>query len=135
MQVNKSLYLVRGLPGAGKTTFAKELGNSIGAFTFEADHYFEDDEGNYHWDASKVHLAHEWCQHKARHIMSLMHSPLVISNTFTTEKEMQPYLDMAKQFGYKITTLIIENRHGNESVHNVPSSTMDKMRNRFSVKL
>ncbi len=135
MKINKSLYIVRGVPGAGKSTFAKELANGIGAFNFEADQYFEDEEGNYHWNPAKVHLAHSWCQTNTRQVMSLMRSPVVVSNTFTTEKEMQPYLDMAAMFGYRVTTLIIENRHGNESVHNVPQNVIDKMTERFSIKL
>ena len=133
--MHKTLYLVRGIPGAGKTTFAEELANGLGAFTFEADHYFEDDEGNYTWNPDKVHEAHAECLRAARHIMSLQRSPLVVSNTFTREKELKPYLDLAAQWGYRVVSLIVENRHGNKSVHNVPDETLEKMRNRFSVKL
>ena len=42
---------------------------------------------------------------------------------------------MAERFGAKVITLIVENRHGNKSVHNVPDETMVKMRERFSVSL
>jgi predicted kinase len=132
--VNKKLYLIRGLPGSGKSTFALTLANAVGAYHFEADHYFEDDDGNYNWDATLVHAAHRWCQHAARHIMSLSR-PLVISNTFTTEKELKPYLDLAASYRYHVTTLIVEGRHGKSSIHDVPRETIDKMRNRFSVKL
>ncbi|MNH05797.1 hypothetical protein D3C79_651440 [compost metagenome] len=60
---------------------------------------------------------------------------VIISNTFTTEKELKPYLALAEECGYRVTTLIVENRHGNSSIHGVPDETMTKMRNRFSVKL
>lgn len=62
-------------------------------------------------------------------------SEIVVSNTSTTEKEMQPYLDLAKEFGYTVVSLIVENRHGNSSVHGVPKETLEKMKNRFEVKL
>ena len=60
---------------------------------------------------------------------------IFVSNTFTTEKEMKPDLEMAEKNNYQIVSLVVENRHGNESVHNVPEETMTKMRNRFSLKL
>lgn len=130
----KKLYLIRGLPGSGKSTFALEFANAVGAFNCEADHYHYDDNGVYNWQPENVHAAHLDCQRKCRHIMSLG-KDVVVSNTSTTEKEMKPYLDLATQWGYRVTSLIVENRHGNESVHGVPRETLDKMRNRFSVKL
>jgi len=60
---------------------------------------------------------------------------IVVSNTSTTEKEMEPYLKLAEKYDYKVVSLIVENRHGNKSVHNVPDETMEKMRNRFEIKL
>ncbi|QNR53824.1 AAA domain-containing protein [Pseudomonas phage phiK7A1] len=130
----KKLYLIRGLPGSGKSTFGLTLADAIGAFTFEADHYHYTEAGVYDWKPENVHKAHEWCQWSVRHMMSLSHD-IVVSNTFTTEKELKPYLDLATQWGYHVTTLIVEGRHGNPSVHGVPQETLDKMRNRFSVKL
>ena len=62
-------------------------------------------------------------------------SEIVVSNTSTTEKEMQPYLDLAREFGYTVVSLIVENRHGNSNVHNVPQETLKKMQDRFEVKL
>jgi hypothetical protein len=60
---------------------------------------------------------------------------IVVSNTATTERELEPYLKLAKSYGYIVVSLIVENRHGNKSVHGVPDETLEKMRKRFSVKL
>jgi hypothetical protein len=60
---------------------------------------------------------------------------IVVSNTFTQEWEMQSYFDMANEYGYKVFSIIVENRHGSQSVHNVPEETLIKMKNRFSIKL
>lgn len=50
------LRIVRGLPGSGKSTFAKKFGVAH----FEADMYhIQDDE--YKWIGSRTKLAHEWC--------------------------------------------------------------------------
>ena len=60
---------------------------------------------------------------------------VVVSNTSTTEKEMRSYIDMAKEYEYRIVSLVVENRHGNESVHRVPAETIQKMKDRFEIKL
>jgi sialic acid synthase SpsE len=60
---------------------------------------------------------------------------VIVSNTFTQEWEMEAYYELAKQYGYKVTSVIVENRHGSESIHDINISTMNKMRNRFSIKL
>jgi hypothetical protein len=60
---------------------------------------------------------------------------IVVSNTFTQEWEMQPYFDMAAKHGYRVVSLIVENRHGNQSIHSVPPETIEKMKNRFEIKL
>lgn len=129
----KHLYLIRGLPGSGKSTFAQDLAQNIGARHYEADMYFMSG-GVYVFDVNLLHKAHQWCQNVTNLSMSIGKS-VVVSNTFTTEKELKPYLDMAEQYGYRVTSMVIENRHGSKSVHDVPETTMDKMRNRFSVKL
>lgn len=130
-----NLYILRGLPGSGKSTLAESLRKAgLIQFYAEADQFFEDEDGNYNFDASKLAEAHHWCQNVVRGAMAVGMN-VAVSNTFTTEKELQPYLDMAKQYGYTLTCLIVENRHGNSSVHDVPEATLDKMQARFSLKL
>lgn len=130
-----NLYLIRGLPGSGKSTFALTLANAIGAYNFEADHFHEDADGNYVWRPENVANSHAQCQRAVRHIMTSNRKDIIVSNTSTTEKELKPYLDLAAENGYSVTTLVVENRHGNKSIHGVPEETMTKMRNRFSIKL
>ena len=96
----------------------------------------------YYFDSYKLHDALKWCQSEVENAMienmksnGVYFPEIVVSNTSTTEKELQPYLDLATKYDYKVVSLIIENRHGNSSVHNVPDETIDKMRNRFEIKL
>jgi hypothetical protein len=60
---------------------------------------------------------------------------IVVSNTFTQEWEMQAYFDLAKQYDYRVVSLIVENRHGGENVHGVPADKVQAMRDRFQIKL
>jgi adenylate kinase family enzyme len=55
--MEKTIYIVRGCPGSGKSTFAKTLGG----IHIEADQYFVDADGNYNFDGSKIKNAHAWC--------------------------------------------------------------------------
>lgn len=128
-----NLYLIRGLPGSGKSTFAKTLAEAIEAKHYEADMYHVRD-GVYDWKPENVSASHNWCQYMTKYAM-LDEWPVVVSNTFTTPKEMEPYLALALEFGYRVTSLVVENRHGGVNIHDVPQATLDKMRNRFTIKL
>ena len=134
--MEKILYCVRGIPGSGKTTFAKTLGSII----IEADQYFVDDKGNYKFDGSKIKLAHEYCRAQTEAWMQtkgdqVNTDKIAVSNTFTQEWEMEPYFEMAKRHGYKVFSIVVENRHGGTNVHEVPEEKLEQMRNRFEIKL
>jgi hypothetical protein len=60
---------------------------------------------------------------------------IAVSNTFTQEWEMEPYLELAKTYGYKTFSIIVENRHGGVNQHSVPDEVLTKMRERFEIKL
>ena len=62
-------------------------------------------------------------------------STIIVSNTFTQEWEMEAYFDLAKQWNYRVTSLIVENRHGGVNVHGVPDDKLEQMKNRFEVQL
>lgn len=129
----KELYLLRGLPGSGKSTLAK----SLGGMHMEADKYFMDGD-EYKFDPSKTRDAHAWCQNAVRVWMTNSVPKIVVSNTFTQEWEMQPYFDLAEKYGYRVYSLVVENRHGvseDTNIHNVPKDTIQKMRDRFEIKL
>lgn len=130
----KTLYILRGLPGAGKTTLAKELSETLGIPYVEADQWFYDENGVYTFNTAELPNAHIVCRASV-HINMTKGLSCIVSNTSTTEKELQPYLEMAERYGYKVVSLIVENRHGNASVHNVPEQTIQKMKDRFEVKL
>lgn len=135
----KKLYIVRGLPGSGKSTFAEALVGSD-FLVCEADKYFMVD-GEYKFDGSKLKDAHEWCRNRVEIMMkdSLINDQfyreIAVSNTFTQEWEMQAYLDLAKKYGYMVFTVIVENRHGGVNQHGVPNEVLTKMRDRFEIKL
>jgi len=129
--MEKILYIVRGLPGSGKSTLAKQLTSNV----FEADHYFYDNEGNYKFIPSEIKDAHKECQDNVRIAMESSIPKIAVSNTSTQEWEMEPYFELAKKYGYKVFTIIVENRHGGTNVHNVSEDKIEQMKKRFEITL
>jgi predicted kinase len=132
----KTLYLLRGLPGSGKSTLAKQLGGSH----FETDLYFVGPDDTYNFDPSKLKEAHQWCQDAVSNAMLLNYTTghnetIAVSNTFTQEWEMKPYIDMAEDWGYRVFSIIVENRHGGVNQHGVPNEKLQQMNDRFEIKL
>lgn len=128
----KQIILVRGLPGSGKSTLAKTLATS--GYHFEADMFFMKD-GVYKFDPVRIEMAHDWCRTQVIQSMAIDLNLIVVSNTFTMEWEMMPYIALAKQYGYMIHTIIVENRHKSENTHDCPKPTIDKMKQRFEISL
>ena len=130
----KTLIILRGIPGSGKSTVAEMLSEGGKYPVCTADDFFMVD-GEYKFDASKLYIAHCKCKDKVGYAMAEGYEKIFVANTNTTEKEMNPYFDLAKEFGYQAISLIVENRHGNTNVHGVPDEALEKMRNRFTIKL
>ena len=137
--MNKVLTLVRGLPGSGKSTFANLITNQFSVC--EADKFFYDKEGNYNFDATKLRIAHQWCRNqveirmKDNEVNPQFYPEIVVSNTFTQEWEMEEYYKLAEKYGYKVFSIIVENRHGGINQHGVPADKLKQMADRFEVKL
>ena len=127
----KELILLRGLPGSGKSTLA----NAIGGVHFEADMYFVDDNGNYKFEPARIKDAHAWCQNKVKLSMESGVDKIVVSNTFTMDWEMEHYYTLAEENGYRVHSVIVENRHGGVNTHDCPPDKIEMMRNRFEIKL
>lgn len=123
----KTLYIVRGLPGSGKSTYAK----SLGIPHFEADMYFMKD-GVYVFDTKKLNSAHNWCWNQVANTNGQgthTSESFAISNTSTTLKEFKHYIELGRTYGFKIVIVDVKTAYG--TIHGVPEATMEKMRNRW----
>jgi len=119
------LYIIRGLPGSGKTTLAQRM--SAGSIAhYEADMFFELD--GYQFDASKLKQAHEWCYRQTEKQV-IEGNDVIVANTFTRLREIQPYVEMAEGYGEFVTIITCTGNF--RSVHDVPETTIDKMKARF----
>ena len=94
------LVLIRGLSGSGKSTLAREIINymAVGGYYgnvahMEADKYFETAFG-YEWDRRYIGDAHNYCRTTTDLLIRQGYN-VIVSNTFITKKEIQPYFDLA----------------------------------------
>ena len=119
------LYIIRGLPGSGKSTLAQKL---CGKRVYEADDFFTFKPGHYKFRPQYLKMAHEECLDNVK-VAIRDNATCAVANTFTTIKEMRPYLDL------ECDTMVIECHGHFGSIHNVPQETIEKMKDRWEVYL
>jgi predicted ABC-type ATPase len=128
----KTVFIIRHASGAGGSSLARTLYDmSPESIICEADDYFIDWTGEYKFDPNKLGQAHEYC--KNRFVLAIEDgAPLIIcSNTNTTPKEYQFYLDKAIEAGYIVHMVVVERFMDTKSVHNVPDETIQKQKDRL----
>jgi predicted kinase len=123
------LYLIRGLPGSGKTTLSETLmnNNMIDVF-FEADQYFYlNGHGVYRYDPSLIKDAHAWCQTCTFNALN-SGSRVAVSNTFVRRWEMEPYLEFCREAQIPLRICVCEGYWS--SIH-APHNVIESMRERW----
>ena len=133
----KSVFILRGVPGNGKSTLANKfclMDNQ--AIVCEADAYFMKN-GEYIYNRDEIHLAHQYCFDMFKSAMKQEVETIIVSNTNTTEKEVNKYRTAAIAANYTVFVITVENWHKGSDVHNVPDDVKDRMRNNLmnSIKL
>ena len=133
----KSLVLVRGVSGSGKSTFAGEFLNS--SFLISTDDFFMN-EGKYEFNPEHLVANHQRCIDSVESEMKFRESvtestTIVVHNTFTRKWEMEPYIDLARKYGYNLYTIVVENRHGSSSLHDIPERAISDQKERFEIVL
>jgi len=130
-----SLFLLRGLPGSGKTTLAKELSENGKYPIFSVDDYFTDEKGNYNFEFDKNHLAYKLCEENTRKNMANGIEKIFIHNTFTLDWEIEPYFKLASEFKYQVFVVTVEKRHSNPNTHQISDEQIKKMAEKYKLSL
>lgn len=119
------LTIVRGLPGAGKSTYAKTLD----CIHYEADQFFELADGTYAFDSKLLGAAHDWCYSKTVRALRRGHD-VVVSNTFTQLWELDRYLSIPNIVN-SVEIEIVELKTQYQNIHGVPEDKLAKMAARW----
>ena len=132
---SNSLILLRGLPGAGKSTLAKTLSENKWP-VFSVDDYFTHPEtGDYNFEFDKNHLAYKECAIKTQVAMQNRIEKIFVANTFTIEWELEPYFQLASEYRYQLFVVTVEKRHNGTNIHNVSEEQLKKMADKYKVVL
>jgi predicted kinase len=131
----QTLIILRGLPGAGKTSLANLLSDNKWP-VFSIDDYFTDPiTQKYSFDFSKNHLAYKVCQDNTESAMRSGIEKIFLHNTFTLEWEMEPYFKLAETYNYTLHILTVENRHHSQNTHGISQEQILKMAEKYKVVL
>jgi predicted kinase len=135
MNTNQNLILLRGLPGAGKSSFAELISENKCYPIFSVDDYFTDENGIYTFEFSKNHLAYAACLNNTEKALKQGILKVIVHNTFTMEWEMQPYFKLAEKYLCRVYVMTVENYHGQYNLHEVNEEQIKKMAEKYHVKL
>jgi predicted kinase len=131
------LYLIRGLPGSGKTTLALALRRGRALATLaSADDFFLQPDGSYRFGAARLKEAHAQCQAAAEHALE-RGGQVIVHNTFSQRWEMEPYILAARRHGALLTVISIfdsgltDIQLFNRGTHDVPLEVINRMRARY----
>ena len=130
-----ALFLLRGLPGSGKTSLAIQLSENGKYPIFSVDDYFTDNEGNYNFEFDKNYLAYKLCEENTKKSMIEKVEKIFIHNTFTLDWEIEPYFKLASEFNYKVFVVTVEKRHSNFNIHQITDEQIKKMAEKYKLSL
>lgn len=134
IDLRNRLFIVRGIPGSGKTTLSRLIAIFIDNVTegraehFATDMFWEKD-GEYNFNPVRLDEAHKWCRRQVEAALSEGVHSAVVHNTFSQRWEVTPYLDIADTYGYNPFILETQNFFGSE--HDIPERTFDEIAGRF----
>ena len=125
IQMNK-LYICRGLPGSGKSTYARTLAPLV----IEPDMFRYDAENRYVFRADENRTVHEKAECLCEYAMRQLRMPAIaVTAVFTELRHMMTYVRLGRRYGYDITVVECTGSYGN--VHAVPDDVIAGMRMRF----
>jgi tRNA uridine 5-carbamoylmethylation protein Kti12 len=144
--MNNTCYILRGLPGTGKSRLAKLIKEAnAGDYhveIFSTDDLFINAEGIYEFDAHLLKWHHEENLRQATRFFNGQPRPSVgciaiIDNTNTQNWEYEPYAKAAKEAGWDVQIITLDwNEHdiplyAKRNKHGVPEEAIRRMADRW----
>lgn len=128
----KTVLILQGLPGAGKTHFTQ----GMKAVICSADDFFYTlGGGKYAFNVTRLGEAHGSCFRKFIKACQDGEEAIVVDNTNTTANEIAPYVLAGEAYGYNVSILRIlcdPEVAASRNQHGVPLETIRKMAQRIA---
>lgn len=131
-----TMFILRGLPGAGKSRLALLLARDNNAAICSADAYFTADDGTYRFDPKDIAKAHAACYWTATTAAKAGQN-VIIDNTNCCRWEMENYIQLAAANGFTVSVISIfdggltDEALAARNSHGVPVFAIAAMRARF----
>ena len=129
--MKRRLILMRGPPGSGKSTYAKNMFPE--AFICSADHWFIRN-GTYEYVPEEIGEAHVRCQVSTLQCMAANTPLIIVDNTNTQHWQTMLYTALAAAFGYAAEAIWVKTSLEtclSRNIHDVPDFVIEDMINRF----
>lgn len=123
--MNVKVFFVRGLPGSGKSTYARNIIKPD--IICEADSYFIKD-GHYNFVAEDLGKAHDQCYNEFCNAVENNKS-VAVCNTFSKYWEIKRYIEFCRDKHIKFKIIKMNTIY--KSTHNVPEETIQRMKDRW----
>jgi len=114
MDTKKTLFIMQGIPGSGKSTMAKLIADKHEAIIFSTDDFWYDyaEDGKhytYNYDPARIDEAHRWNQQRcAKEMIAEDGGNIVIDNTNIQRWQAHPYLVLASIFEYDVQVISVQ---------------------------
>jgi predicted kinase len=121
------LYVMRGLPGSGKTSWIKA--NIAGASISSADHYFYTG-GEYHFNGKLLKQAHDECFQSFQSFVDAGHQVVAVDNTNLSYSEGGRYIEYGLKHDYEVTVIDLQispETAATRNVHGVTAPHIERM--------
>jgi predicted kinase len=126
----KEVIILRGIPGAGKTTYAKRFHPK--AIVVSADDYFIDPKTRtYNFQRHNLRAAHRYCWHEFVNAIARGAPEIVVDNTNIKVREFKPYYDYATAHDYQAKCVFISSDPIVAAGRNLHNLSLEKVLQRF----
>jgi len=147
--MDKTVYILRGLPGCGKSTYAahrwpgltpmKVAPRGWSPVVVSADHYFTDARGKYRWEGKKLGQAHADMHSWLLKALKAETPVIVVDNVHKELWEYRLTEELARAFAYKVVIIdLFDGQLMNSQLaarqlntHQVPEDKIAKIRSEW----
>lgn len=117
----KTVIILRGVSGCGKTTLAKHLMSQMdNCKIVSADYYLLDEHGNFKYSRERLAAGKRLCLQTFEEYLTQSVETIIVDNTNVSPEHFEEYRRLATLYDYQIFTIVLENRAGFKDVHNIP---------------